>query len=56
MAFEPGSAYVLGKDGLSALFQALLDSGHTVVAPTARDGVITLGEAGSAAELIIYAP
>lgn len=51
MAFEPGSAYVLGKDGLSALFQALLDSGHTVVAPTARDGVIALGEIGSAAEL-----
>lgn len=51
MAFEPGPAYVLGPDSLSALFQALLDSGHTVVAPTAREGVIALGEIGSAAEL-----
>jgi ferredoxin len=51
MAFEPGPACVLGADGLSALFQALLDSGHTVVAPAARDGAIALREIGSAAEL-----
>lgn len=51
MAFEPGPAYVLGADGLPALFQALLDSGHTVVAPTVRDGAIALREVGSAAEL-----
>ena len=51
MAFESGPAYVLGADGLSALFQALLDSGHAIVAPTARDGVIALAEVGSAAEL-----
>ncbi len=46
MAFEPGPAYVLGADALPALFQALLDSGHTVVAPTARDGVIALAAIG----------
>lgn len=51
MAFEPGPAYVLGTDGLSALFQALLESGHTVVAPTTRDGAIALREIGSASEL-----
>jgi len=51
MAFEPGPAYVLGTDGLSALFQALLESGHTVVAPTARDGAIALREVRSASEL-----
>ncbi len=51
MAFEPGLAYVLEADGLSALFQALVDSGHTVVAPTARDGAIALGELDSVAGL-----
>ena len=51
MALAPGSAHLLDADGLSALFQELLDSGHTVVAPTARDGVVSLREVGSAAEL-----
>ena len=51
MAFDPGPAYVLGADGLSALFQALLDAEYTVVAPTARDGVIALAELGAAAAL-----
>ena len=47
MAFEPRPAYVLEAADLSLLFDALVDSGHTVVAPTARDGAIALREVES---------
>lgn len=51
MGLESGTAYILGADGLSALFQAIVDSGHTVVAPTARDGAIVLREVESPDDL-----
>ncbi len=51
MGLESGTAYILAADGLSALFRAIVDSGHTVVAPTARDGAITLREIGSPDDL-----
>ena len=51
MGLESGTAYILGADGLSALFQAIVDSGHTVVAPTARDGAIALREVESPDDL-----
>ena len=51
MGLESGTAYILSADGLSALFRAIVDSGHTVVAPTARDGAIALREVGSSDDL-----
>lgn len=51
MGLESGTAYILEADGLSALFHAIVDSGHTVVAPTARDGAIALREVESPDDL-----
>ena len=51
MGLESGTAYILGADSLSALFQAIVDSGHTIVAPTARDGAIALREVASPDDL-----
>jgi len=51
MALEPRPAYIFEAADLSLLFGALVDSGHAVVAPSVRDGVIALREIGTAAEL-----
>ena len=51
MGLDSGTAYILGADGLSALFQAIVDSGHTVVAPTVLDGAIALREVDAAGDL-----
>ena len=51
MAFDPRPAFVLEAADLSHLVGALVESGHAVVAPTVRDGVIALREIGDAAEL-----
>lgn len=48
MVSETRPAYILEAADLSLLFGALADSGHTVVAPTARDGVLALREVESA--------
>ena len=51
MALDPRPAFVLEAGDLSHLLVALVDSGHTVVAPSLRDGIIALREIGAAAEL-----
>lgn len=51
MAFDERPAWILDAADLSHLFHALIDSGHTVVAPAARDGAITFREAAAAGDL-----
>jgi ferredoxin len=51
MAFESRPAFVLEAADLSSLFEALVASGHVVVAPTARDGAITLREVEAVSDL-----
>ena len=51
MALDPRPAYILEAADLSHLFGALAASGHTIVAPSAHDGVIALREVDSADDL-----
>ncbi len=50
-AIRPGSVRTMDATGLEPLFTSLRDAGYSVIGPTVRDGVIVLGDLGSAADL-----
>ena len=47
------SAHVLERASFDALFEALADSGYTVIGPTVRDRAIVYDQIGAAADLPI---